>query len=153
MFASLNFPEIEARFSKSEKGDMQIFDIVRKKSVDLTPEEWVRQHVIHFLIHHKNYPLSLIGVEKQLKLNHTIKRTDVVVYDSQLKPLLLIECKADSVSLNQSTIDQALRYNLELNVPFLLLTNGLKHVCLHLSDQGQANYLKDIPEYKELLSV
>lgn len=153
MLASLNFPEIEARFSKNEKGYMQIFDIVRKKNVDLTPEEWVRQHVIHFLIHHKHYPLSLIGVEKQLKLNNTIKRTDVVVYDSQLKPLLLIECKADSVSLNQSVVDQALRYNLELKVPFLLLTNGLQHVCLKLSDQGQANYLKDIPAYQELLSV
>lgn len=145
---ALNFPPIDARFSGSEARP-QIFDIVRKKFVDLTPEEWVRQHLVHFLVYHRGYPLSLTGVEKQLKLNNTLKRTDVVIYNNSLTPLLLAECKADTVQLTQQTVDQALRYNIPLQVPYVLLTNGLRHVCFRING-GEAEFLRGIPGYEEL---
>ncbi|MBS1634693.1 MAG: type I restriction enzyme HsdR N-terminal domain-containing protein [Bacteroidetes bacterium] len=146
---ALNFPPIEARFSKGTNGEPRIFDIVRKKFVDLTPEEWVRQHLIHFLVYHRQYPVALIGVEKQLKLNNTLKRTDVVVYNTALKPLLLVECKAPAVALDQAVVDQALRYNIPLQVPYVLLSNGLQHVCVTIQGQ-QVSFMETIPAYPEL---
>jgi hypothetical protein len=85
----LNFPALEFRFQKNEKGNLQVFDIIRKKFVEATPEEWVRQHIIHYLINHKQVPASMISVEKQLLLNNTKRRTDLVVFNSNLKPILL----------------------------------------------------------------
>jgi len=148
VFPPLNFPPIDARYA-GDAANPQIFDVVRKKFVELTPEEWVRQHLVHFLVQARNYPLSLLGVEKQLKLNNTIKRTDLVVYHSSLKPLLLAECKAPQVDITQLTVDQALRYNIPLQVPFVLLTNGLKHVSVKI-EHGVATYLRDVPDYQEL---
>jgi type I site-specific restriction endonuclease len=145
----LNFPDIEARFNEKSNGQKQLFDGIRKKFVDLTPEEWVRQHVVSYLIHFKATPSSLISVEKQLVLNGTKRRTDVVVYNSALSPLLIIECKAPNVLLNQETVNQALGYNLVLNVPFVLLTNGLSHICLHFVDQ-KAVILSEIPSFEML---
>lgn len=147
----LNFPAVDFRFQKNEKGNLQVFDIIRKKFVDITPEEWVRQHLIHFLIIHKQVPASMLSVEKQLVLNNTKRRTDVVVFNSLLKPVLIIECKAPEVEINQLTINQALRYNLQLNVPFIFLSNGLQHVFLKL-DAKQPEILKDIPDYQTLLN-
>ena len=129
----LNFPNIETRFTKNAKGTLQIFDIIRKKFVDLTPEEWVRQHALHYLSKEKNVPHSLIAVEKQLILNGTKKRTDAVIFNQQLQPICIIECKAPEVEINQITIDQALRYNLNLNVPFIVLTNGFTHYFIELN--------------------
>lgn len=146
----LNFPEVEFRFQKNEKGSMQVFDIVRKKFVDITPEEWVRQHIIHFLIQYKQVPASMISIEKQLILNNTKRRTDIVVFNSLLKPLLIIECKAPHIEINQLTINQALRYNLELNVPAVFLSNGLQHVFFKLENEVP-KVLKDIPDYQTLL--
>lgn len=146
----LNFPEVEFRFQKNEKGSMQVFDIVRKKFVDITPEEWVRQHIIHFLIQYKQVPASMISIEKQLILNNTKRRTDIVVFNSLLKPLLIIECKASHIEINQLTINQALRYNLELNVPAVFLSNGLQHVFFKLENEAP-KVLKDIPDYQTLL--
>ncbi len=146
----LNFPEVEFRFQKNEKGSMQVFDIVRKKFVDITPEEWVRQHIIHFLIQYKQVPASMISIEKQLILNNTKRRTDIVVFNSLLKPLLIIECKAPHIEINQLTINQALRYNLELNVPAVFLSNGLQNVFLKLENE-LPKVLKDIPDYQTLL--
>lgn len=146
----LNFPVVEFRFQKNEKGSMQVFDIVRKKFVDITPEEWVRQHIVHFLIQHKQVPASMISIEKQLILNNTKRRTDIVVFNSLLKPLLIIECKAPHIEINQLTINQALRYNLELNVPAVFLSNGLQHVFFKLENEVP-KVLKDIPDYQTLL--
>ena len=148
----LNFPKVEFRFQKNEKGTLQIFDIIRKKFVDVTPEEWVRQHIIHFLILHKQVPASMISVEKQLLLNKTKRRTDIVVFNSNLKPLLIIECKAPAIEINQLTINQALRYNLQLQVPFVLLSNGLNHVFLKLSGDSPL-ILKEVPDYGILLKI
>jgi len=147
----LNFPDVEFRFQKNEKGNLQLFDMIRKKFVDATPEEWVRQHIIHFLIQYKQVPASMISVEKQLLFNNTKRRTDIVIYNSQLQPLLIIECKAPEVSIDQLTINQALRYNLELKVPAIFLSNGLSHVCLKLEKEGP-KVLKDLPDYNSLLN-
>jgi len=145
----LNFPDIQGRFKEKPNGQMQLFDNIRKKFVDLSPEEWVRQHLVSYLIHSKNIPPSLISVEKQLVLNGTKRRTDAVVYDPALSPLLIIECKAPNVILNQETVNQALGYNLVLNVPFVLLTNGLSHICFHYFNQN-ATILSEIPSFEEL---
>lgn len=147
----LNFPEVEFRFQKNEKGTLQLFDVIRKKFVDATPEEWVRQHIIHFLIEHKQVPASMISVEKQLVLNKTKRRTDIVIFNMQLKPLLIIECKAPEVKIDQLTINQALRYNIELQVPTIFLSNGLQHIFLKLDIEGP-KILKDIPDYQSLLN-
>ena len=146
----LNFPNVEFRFQKNEKGNLQLFDIIRKKFVDATPEEWVRQHIIHFLIQHKQVPASMISVEKQLMINNTKRRTDIVIFNSVLNPLLIIECKAPEVNIDQLTINQALRYNLELKVPAIFLSNGLSHIFLKLENEGP-KVLKDIPDYQSLL--
>lgn len=141
---------MEFRFQKNEKGNLQLFDIIRKKFVDATPEEWVRQHIIHFLIQHKQVPASMISVEKQLMINNTKRRTDIVIFNSVLNPLLIIECKAPEVNIDQLTINQALRYNLELKVPAIFLSNGLNHLFLKLENEGP-KVLKDIPDYQSLL--
>mgnify|MGYP002260423633 FL=1 len=119
----LKFPSYAFRLKSSENKTL-IFDIVRKKYVILTQEEWVRQHVVHFLLKEKNYPISLIAVEKQLKINARVKRTDIVVYNKLGTPELLIECKAPSVKITQTTFDQIARYNLTANSNFLMVTNG-----------------------------
>lgn len=147
----LNFPKFEFRFQKNEKDNLQVFDIIRKKFVEATPEEWVRQHIIHYLINHKEVPASMISVEKQLLLNKTKRRTDLVVFNSNLKPILLIECKAPEIEINQLTVNQALRYNLELNVASVFLSNGLNHVFIKI-DQNTPEILKEIPNYQNLLN-
>jgi type I site-specific restriction endonuclease len=147
----LNFPEVEFRFQKNAKGTLQVFDTIRKKFVDATPEEWVRQHIVHYLMVHKQVPASMISIEKQLILNNTKRRTDVVVYNNELKPMLIIECKAPQVNIDQLTINQALRYNMELKVPAVFLSNGQKHVFLKL-EAGEAKVVKEVPSYENLLN-
>ena len=147
----LNFPEFEFRFQKNEKGNLQVFDVIRKKFVDVTPEEWVRQHIIRFLITHKEVPSSMISVEKQLLLHNTKRRTDIVIFNSNLRPLLIIECKAPHISIDQLTVNQALRYNLELKVPAIFLSNGLHHIFIKLENES-AKVLKEIPDYNTLLN-
>jgi type I site-specific restriction endonuclease len=149
--ATLNFPKFEFRFQKNEKGNLQVFDIIRKKFIEATPEEWVRQNIIHYLINHKQVPASMISIEKQLLLNSTKRRTDLVIFNSNLKPLLIIECKAPQIEINQLTINQALRYNIELNVPAIFLSNGLQHIFLKL-ENNEPKVLKEIPDYHSLLN-
>lgn len=146
----LNFPEINARFQKNDAGILQIFDIVRKKFVVLSPEEWVRQHILHYIIAFKEVPLSMISVEKQLILNGTKRRTDVVLYNNQLKPVMIIECKAPDVPVDQSTINQILRYNLTLKVPFIFISNGKNHISLHVSEEIP-KILKEFPNYHSII--
>ena len=102
-----------------------IFDFIRKKFVLLTPEEWVRQNFLKYLVEEKKYPVSLIAVEKEFKLNKLSKRSDVIIYDKQGQPLLIVECKAASVKIDQKVFDQIARYNMTLKVDFLVITNGL----------------------------
>ena len=143
----LNFPKFDFRF-KSTENQLRIFDIIRKKFVLLGPEEWVRQHVIHFLVFIKKYPKSHINVEKQIVVKGRPKRYDVVVFDTLGNIQLLVECKAPYVALHQSTFDQIAIYNLQTAANFLMVTNGLHHLFCQM-DMKQEKYvfLPDIPEF------
>ena len=144
----LNFPTCQFRFKNSEN-KVLIFDIIRKKFVVLQPEEWVRQNCIHYLINDKKYPKSLINVEKELKVNGLKKRYDVVVFKPNGNIQLIIECKAPSIAITQTTFDQIARYNLTLNADFLMVTNGLNHYYCQMDfETEQYNFLTDISAYK-----
>jgi hypothetical protein len=146
----LNLPVFEHKIKFSEKGKT-IFDPVRNKYVALTPEEWVRQNFLQYLVLVKKIPLSLTRVEMHLKLNGMAKRSDIVVHDRQGKPLLAVECKAPAVKITQPVFEQLARYNLKLNVPYLIVTNGLTHFfCKYSNTEKQFLFLKDIPEYDSL---
>ncbi|PZD77241.1 type I restriction enzyme HsdR N-terminal domain-containing protein [Mesonia sp. K7] len=143
----LNFPTYQFRFKNTEN-KMAVFDIVRKKFVMLTPEEWVRQHVVCFLREQKKYPLQLINVEKQLKVNDLSKRYDVVGFYPDGRINLVVECKAPSVKITQTTFDQIARYNLSLQADFLMVTNGLEHYFCQLDYENKKyHFLTDIPEF------
>jgi hypothetical protein len=143
----LNFPSYSFRLKSSENKTL-IFDIIRKKYVVLTPEEWVRQHVVLFLIEEKKYPISLIAVEKQLKINSLLKRTDVVVFNTKGTPEILIECKAPSVAISQATFDQIARYNLTAQSNYLMVSNGLNHYFCQIDKENETYvFLKEIPNY------
>ena len=149
----LNFPEYNFRLRPNASGQSsEIFDMVRKKFVALTPEEWVRQHLLNFLINEKKYPASLLAVEKELSVAGIKKRTDVVVYSRSAEPLMIAECKSPDVALNQNVFDQIARYNLPLNVEWLLLTNGLIHYCCRINKDEKKYEMEDeIPEYDKLI--
>ena len=143
----LNLPTYKFRI-KNTKNKYAIFDIIRKKYVILTPEEWVRQHIIHYLIEEKKYPVSLIGVEKKLTVNKLTKRTDILVFNNKGFPHIIIECKAPSVSINQNAFDQIARYNLKLNANYLFVTNGLNHYSCKMDFENEAYiFLESIPDY------
>jgi len=148
----LNFPVFEFRFTVRNELEF-IFDPVRVKYVRLTPEEWVRQHVIAYLNTYKGVPFSLMGVEKLLKLNGLSKRCDVVVYNRNGTPLLLVECKAPGVPVSQAVFDQAARYNLRLQVSYLMITNGLEHYSCLIDYAGNAySFLEELPAFSEMAS-
>lgn len=143
----LHFPTYNFRF-KSSENKISIFDEIRKKFVILTPEEWVRQHVVHFLINEKLFPKSHINVEKELLLNNTKKRYDVVVFNKDGSIFLIVECKAPYIKISQDTFDQVARYNLSLNASFLMVTNGLFHYYCQLDYENEKyHFLKEIPNY------
>ena len=143
----LNLPAYNFRIIKKNEKPF-IFDDLRKKFVALTPEEWVRQHFIRFLINVKHYPASLIAIEKQLVINGLKKRCDAVVYSRNAEPLMIIEFKATTVSIDQQTFDQAAVYNSKLKVDYFIISNGLKHYCCRLDKNVlQYNFLDDIPDF------
>ncbi|HPE34922.1 MAG TPA: type I restriction enzyme HsdR N-terminal domain-containing protein [Bacteroidales bacterium] len=138
--------------TRNAKGKEEIFDVIRRKFVALTPEEWVRQHFIHYLNTEKNVPLWMIAVEKTLIYNRMNKRADILVYSGNGKPLLMAECKAASVPINQRVFDQVARYNLTMRVPFLVVTNGLVQICCKINlDEASYEFLGDIPDYETLV--
>lgn len=143
----LNFPAYTFRFKNSEN-KTAIFDEIRKKFVLLTPEEWVRQHVVKFLTKDKKYPVSYVNVEKVIKINGLTKRYDVVVFQPDGKIYLLVECKAPEVVITQSVFDQIARYNMTLDAKYLMVTNGLNHYFCQINrEQEQYIFLPDLPEY------
>ena len=145
---NLNFPNYSFRFKNSEN-KMAIFDEIRKKFVVLTPEEWVRQHVVQYLLLEKKYPKSLINVEKLVKVNGLNKRYDIVVFQPNGEIFLLIECKAPEVAISQQTFDQIARYNLKLNAQYLMVTNGLNHYFCQMDFENEKYvFLREAPEYK-----
>jgi len=141
----ISFPSYSFRIKKS--GERQfIFDIIRKKFVALTPEEWVRQHWIHYLITEKKFPRSLMSVEKQLKVNQLSKRCDIVIYNSGGVPVMIVECKSADVILSQKTFDQIARYNLSLKVKYLVVSNGSQTYCCEVDfESGTYYFLEEIP--------
>ena len=143
----LNFPKYNFRF-KSNENKTLIFDIIRKKFVILTPEEWVRQHTLHYLIYDKKYPVSHINVEKQLLLNETVKRYDIIIFKNDGEVYIIIECKAPSITINQITFDQIARYNLALNSDILMVTNGLTHYFCKMDFENKKYlFLHYLPPY------
>ncbi|MEO5674690.1 MAG: type I restriction enzyme HsdR N-terminal domain-containing protein [Chitinophagales bacterium] len=126
-----------------------IFDIIRKRFVTLTPEEWIRQHWLHYLIDVKKYPRSLIAVEMNITLNQLSKRCDVVVYNRHGNPFLIIECKSSDVKISQKVFDQIARYNLKLQVKYLVVSNGADHHCCAIDFENNTfQYLDSLPELK-----
>ena len=144
----LNFPVYSFRFKNSEN-KVAIFDEIRKKFILLTPEEWVRQHTVKFLLQDKKFPKSYINVEKLIKINDLSKRYDVVVFQPNGEIFLLIECKAPEVPISQNTFDQISRYNLVLKAKYLMVTNGLNHYFCQMDFENEKYiFLKELPEYK-----
>lgn len=144
---NLNFPPYSFRLKNSEN-NTHIFDVIRKKFVVLQPEEWVRQHCIQYLLQEKNYPISLINVEKVVLINGLKKRYDIVVFNPDGSITLVVECKAPKVNISQSSFDQIARYNLTLKAPYLMVTNGLNHYfCTMNHDLGNYEFLETLPNY------
>ncbi|MCK5079444.1 MAG: type I restriction enzyme HsdR N-terminal domain-containing protein [Bacteroidales bacterium] len=146
----LNLPSYEFRLKKDD-GQVRIFDEVRKKYVALTPEEWVRQHFIMYLINQKQVPAGLIILEKQLIMNKMSRRPDILIHNRQGEAVMIVECKAPEVNITQDTFDQVARYNSVLSVQYLVVTNGLQHFCCQMDYKGNTyRFLEDIPEYNEM---
>lgn len=149
-FQALNLPPYPFKIKKTEQG-YYLFDALRKKDILITPEEWVRQHFIQFLINQKQYPKALFAIEKGLKLHERNKRTDIVVYNSEAKPLLIVECKAPSIKIDQSVLDQIIRYNYVHQAKYLVLSNGLEHFCCELNYEEKLwEFIAEIPEYSSI---
>ena len=143
----LNLPTYAFKLKSNEKHTL-IFDNLRKKYFVLTPEEWVRQHFVRFLIEEKKYPVSLIALEKELTLNNRKKRTDIVIFDKQGNPDIIVECKAPRIKISQATFDQIARYNLKLKAKYLVLTNGIEHYYCKMDFENETYiFLEDIPNY------
>ena len=141
----LHFPQPDLRIRKDNES-FQVWDVVRKKWVVLTPEEWVRQHLINFMIVQRGWSQALMAVEKNLKFNGLNRRPDLVLYAPDMKPVLLAECKAPEVLINQAVLDQAVMYNRALGVSYVLVTNGLHTSCCFIdSEQSDIQWLNDIP--------
>ncbi len=149
----LNLPQFELRVRQHE-GKKQIFDALRKKYVALTPEEWVRQNLIAFFIQYQNYPSGLIAVEMPVNVNGLNQRADLVVYNRKGRPVMIVECKAPGVSITKSVFDQAARYNMRLQVEFMMVSNGLQHYCAQLNDnKGGYQMMKSVPNIDQLMGT
>jgi Predicted type IV restriction endonuclease len=144
----LNLPKANVSLKK-EKGKVWIFDIIRKKYIVLTPEEWVRQHFLHHLINNFNYPKSLFRIESSLKYNQLQKRSDILVHDRNGKPWMLIECKSPEIKLTQKAFNQVSVYNMTIGAKYLVVTNGMALFCCEAPKEGEdANYLSDLPAFQ-----
>ncbi len=143
----LNLPEIKATLKK-EEGKVLIFDVIRKKYIVLTPEEWVRQHFIHYLIHEMKYPRSLFRIESSLTYNKLQKRSDILIFDRKGKPWMLIECKSADIRLSQKAFNQVAVYNMTVNAKYLAVTNGMAHFCCEAAKEGVTPVFLDVfPEF------
>lgn len=146
----LNLPTYEIKIA--QRGNKQlIFDFLRRKYVALTPEEWVRQHFVHYLIEHKGYPAGLIGNEVELNVGEKKLRCDTILYNKVAQPQMIIEYKAPQIKLQQKTFDQISAYNLLLKVDYLIVSNGMQHICCRMDYENQKYcFLEDIPNHQEL---
>lgn len=149
---TLNLPSYEAKIT-TEGDRKRIFDPLRRTYVALTPEEWVRQHFIHYLMNEKGYPQSLMANETQIELNNIKLRCDTVVYDNTLTPKVIIEYKAPTVAITPNVFTQIARYNLVLKVDYLIISNGLKHYCCKMDySTNSYTFLQEIPHYRQIIT-
>jgi hypothetical protein len=134
-----------------QNGQLILFDMIRKKNIVITPEEWVRQHFVQYLINQKHYPKTLIRLEGGHKLNGNAKRSDIVVYNSAGEKILLVECKAPSVPIDQKTFDQVARYNMVHKVNLLAVSNGLHHYYCRIDFENQGyQFIEELPDYRDI---
>ena len=146
----LNLPSAPFKITNKD-GKQFIFDVLRKKYIALTPEEWVRQHFTNYLINYKGYPKGLLANEIQINLNGTKKRCDTVLFNRDLTARMIVEYKASSVPITHTVFDQITRYNVVLRVQYLIVSNGLNHYCCRIDyTTGKYQFLKEIPNYDEL---
>ena len=137
--------------TKNEPGGARVFDPFRRRWVVLTPEEWVRQHFLNHLVHDLGCPASLIAVERSLVLNELAKRADIVVFSTDGRPLIVVECKAPHVRIDLRTFEQVARYNLVFKVPYVMVTNGYKHFCCRIDHaKNSVDFLVDIPAFADM---
>ena len=150
MIQPLALPKANLRLTRKEDA-IFVWCIARKKTLLLTPEEWVRQHIIHYLVTHKNVPLGLLASEYAIKVNKLARRCDIVVFGTDQKPKLIVECKSPQVAINHSVLHQVSQYNFQLNVDYLFLTNGLRHVnCMINRVKNTLDFLEEIPDFSIL---
>lgn len=146
----LNLPTYDLRLRRTGNRDM-IFDVLRRKYVALTPEEWVRQHFVHFLIEHKGYPTALLANEIELRIGGKHLRADTLLYNKELRPHMLIEYKSPTIALTQKVFDQISAYNLLLHADYLIVSNGMQHICCRMDyEQNTYHFLEEIPAYSEI---
>ncbi len=146
----LNLPACDLRL-KGDASKPFVFDRLRRKYVALTPEEWVRQHFVNFLINHKGYPAELLANEVKLQMGHKVLRADTVLYGNDLRARMIIEYKAPHVAITEKVFHQITTYNLLLGVNYLVVSNGLEHYCCKVTDaSGKYTFLEDIPPYPSL---
>lgn len=147
----LNLPEYSFRI-KNENGKDSIFDELRKKFVRLTPEEWVRQNFIRFLTDEKKFPAPLMAIEAGVNINNNLLRADLVVFGKSGQPLIAVEFKAPSIKISQETFNQIVRYNMNLKVEYLIVSNGLSHFCCKIDYPANSyEFLQEIPDYPDLI--
>ncbi|MBQ5752272.1 MAG: type I restriction enzyme HsdR N-terminal domain-containing protein [Bacteroidaceae bacterium] len=150
---ALNLPRYEIKLRENE-GKQQILDPLRKSFVALTPEEWVRQHFVNFLLNHKAYPAALMSNEVAITLNGMKRRCDTVIYDKALRPRAIIEYKAPTVKITKEVFAQISRYNLTLRVDYLIISNGLQHYCCKMNYEKQSfTFLQEIPSYDTIVEA
>jgi hypothetical protein len=143
MFPPLNLPLAQLKLSK-KASVIYVWCIIRKKKLVLTPEEWVRQHLIHYLVYHKEISLNFIASEVEIQANNQKRRCDLIIYDKDFKPKILIECKAPEIELNQNVVQQIIHYNNQLKVPIIAISNGLQHEIIEINyESGENQLLKD----------
>jgi hypothetical protein len=146
----LNLPKYEIQL-RGTREKPEIFDFLRRRYVKLTPEEWVRQHFVHWIVEHKGYPKGLLGNEIELQVGEKKLRCDSILYDSNAHPVMIIEYKAPTIALSQKVFDQISAYNLLLHVDYLVMSNGIEHYCCQMDYERNCYYfLQDIPDYEKI---
>lgn len=147
----LNLPDFDIKITRDDDGGVKVYDRLRGKAVALTPEEYVRQHFVNYLINAKGYRQSLMANEVSLRLNGTARRCDTLVYTRELRPLVVVEYKAPDVVISQKTFDQIARYNSVIRAPWLIVSNGISHYCCrYMTETGEYRFMRDIPTWEEL---
>ena len=151
MFTPLNLPKASLKLTKSN-GEIFVWDVFRKKKLLLTPEEWVRQHFLHFIVNEKQVPIGLIASEYTIEVNKLQRRCDGVIFNRNSKPIAIIECKAPEVNLSENTFYQIAQYNFKLQVDWLILTNGLNTIVAKLNHiQNGIDYFQEVPRFEEMI--